>query len=267
MNSGLEQNIKKIVQSYPSCLLQNLDEASLMNRVDTKFIVPAAMILELLQVLREDFSALEINGERIFRYENIYYDTPQFLLYKLHHQGKLNRHKVRVRKYLDSKTQYLEVKFKNNKKRTVKTRVELPNNYSEDLVGYRGFLEAEEVPEVRNLRPSQRSRYQRIALISQDAKERVTIDVNLRHKILAGNTLLKTSMEGLAIIELKQNRLSRESPFYSLMKSKGIRPSKISKYCVGLMMASMKDPLVKYNRFKVIARRVAKVSPTKELVM
>ena len=53
-------------------------------------------------------------------------------LYHDHHNGKLNRYKVRRRRYIDTDTEFLEVKLKNNKKRTIKSRIKLsgqPNEY------------------------------------------------------------------------------------------------------------------------------------------
>ena len=266
MNSSFEHHIKKQLSRYRAQGLEDLEDASLMNRVDTKFVLPLAMVPELLGVLQKDFAALEINGERIFRYENIYYDTPHFLFYNMHHQGRLNRHKVRVRKYLDSNTRFLEVKFKNNKRRTIKNRVELPENYAEDLKEYLGFLSDTDVPKAKELVPCQRSRYQRIALVSPTRCERLTIDIGLRHKMLSGNNSAKTYMDDIAIVELKQKKVCRASPFFVFMKKKGIRQSSISKYCVGLMMASMKNGMLKYNRFKGVARRVAKLGKSENPV-
>jgi hypothetical protein len=37
--------------------------------------------------------------------------------------GKLNRHKIRYRKYVESDLNFFEIKFKSNKNRTIKDRV------------------------------------------------------------------------------------------------------------------------------------------------
>ena len=103
--------------------LDSLKNAVLMNRVDSKFLLPSALAADLLANMSEEYSVLEINGLRAFNYRTTYYDTPQLAHYLAHHNGRLNRFKIRKRTYVESASSYLEVKFKDNRGRTTKTRM------------------------------------------------------------------------------------------------------------------------------------------------
>jgi len=62
--------------------------------------------------LIEDFSILEINGRKIFSYDNIYMDTKDYLFYKQHQEKKKTRTKVRTRYYVNSNLAFFEFKQK-----------------------------------------------------------------------------------------------------------------------------------------------------------
>jgi hypothetical protein len=50
------------------------------------------------------------------------------------------------------------------------------------------------------------------------------------------------------IAELKQENVNRNSVFYQLMKSRCIRPYRLSKYCIGSI--ELYGSALKFNRFK-----------------
>src|SRR5204862_4846249 len=92
---------------------------------DIKFVFPQLQLPLCLKELKHDYQVLDVEGNRISRYESLYFDTPDFHLYHQHQRGKLNRHKIRYRKYVESDLNFFEVKLKNNKSRTIKDRVNL----------------------------------------------------------------------------------------------------------------------------------------------
>ncbi|MBC6906682.1 VTC domain-containing protein [Saccharophagus sp. K07] len=234
--------------------LADLDKASLMNRVDTKFVVPTEDLPEMLRRLQDQFSILEINGKRCFHYHSIYYDTPDYLFYSMHHNRRLNRYKVRVRHYVDSGTSYLEVKFKNNKGRTEKNRAKLKTDDLVRMQDHESFLQKHGVPHISSLVPALENQYYRIALASEERAERLTIDLNLTNLPLPAwrEPQQQTSF---AVLELKQARIDRTSPFFAVAKDLRWRPSGFSKYCMGLALAGCVES-VKYNRFKPIIHRL-----------
>lgn len=227
--------------------LHDLKRAQLMNRVDTKFVVPQADLPALLADLQHAFTILEINNRRLFQYESTYFDTPDFEFYHQHHRGSLNRYKVRFREYHDTQTRFLEVKFKNNKKRTEKNRILISNFEIFDIQNYTDYLQDLGVPACETLVPKLVNRYERIALASEVRAERLTIDINLENSLMSSDA--KLALGPLAILELKQAKLNRNSIAYQALRELQLRPRSFSKYCMGLVLASDAERL-KTNRFR-----------------
>ena len=103
--------------------LGELGEAALLDRVDTKFLLPASLVPEILRRCAPCYRALEVNCARLCRYSTLYFDTADLAFYHAHHAGHARRRKVRVRTYVDTGDRYLEVKLRTNKGRTTKSRV------------------------------------------------------------------------------------------------------------------------------------------------
>lgn len=226
--------------------LIDLKNAALMNRVDTKYLIARHKLNDLLESLLPFYTALEINGKRIFTYENTYFDTPNMDFYHQHHQGKLNRFKVRHRDYVDSEKGFLEVKFKNNKGRTIKSRmgsaIACIDGDNEEQ-----FLAKQLNDQYPNLQATQWGSYQRIALANESAGERLTLDFNLTFSSI--DSVNQVELPNFFIAELKQSKLDFQSPFALEMTRLGIRPQKFSKYCIG---TSLLNPALKSNRFKTV---------------
>src|ERR1700749_1249511 len=100
-----------------------MDRVKLMNRTDTKFTFTSAQLEMVLSEVLENYFILEVDGKRISRYRTLYYDTFNYNLYTKHHNGELNGYKIRHRTYVESEIGFLEIKFKNNKGRTIKDRI------------------------------------------------------------------------------------------------------------------------------------------------
>lgn len=267
MNKQFETQLRQLLARCNSYNLSDLGGATLMNRVDTKFIVHAELVPQIINNLQHHFRVLDINGDRCFTYDNTYYDTGDFQFYSKHHQGKLNRHKVRVRKYVNSDTQFLEVKHKNNKKRTDKQRIAVTEDYDTSLQSYRPFLEEAGISRSIHLAPSLSCRYQRIALSCVHQQDRLTIDFNVKTDLLSDPNSEESPLGNIAIVELKQAKINRDSPVFDFMRKHGVRPASISKYCMGFEQASQHYPTIKFNRFKKIAHRVEKIQNSRGLML
>lgn len=220
-----------------------MDGVKLLDRVDTKFMFNAAFLPRILKEMQRDYYILEINGKRFNHYETLYFDTVDFELYLQHHNGKQNRFKFRSRRYVESDLCYFEVKFKNNKGRTIKERVKRPeivksiSDKSEELVRTASNVD----PAV--LKPQLWVNYVRITFVNKHSQERLTIDTGL-HFV---DDHRRVGYEGLVIAEVKRGSGRDRSPFISLMRSNYIRQDSISKYCLGVISL---HPELKYNRFK-----------------
>lgn len=219
-----------------------MDSVKLMDRTDTKFVFGETELNKILEELKSDYKILDINGNRISKYESLYFDTPKFDLYLKHQSGKLNRYKVRYRKYVESNLNYFEVKFKNNKGRTIKDRVKQTDidntiqDKAQDLLNEKTPLTSE------NLEAKIWVNYSRITLVNKNSPERVTLDLNLHFK----NGEQIKQIENLIIAEVKQDKASK-SPFIKLMRKNHIRVGSISKYCFGIISLFEK---IKQNNFK-----------------
>jgi hypothetical protein len=219
-----------------------MESVKLMNRTDTKFLFTLDQFEEVMSEIKDEYRVLEVNRQRANRYRTLYYDTEDLGLYKEHHAGKLNRYKIRHRTYVESHTGFLEVKFKNNKGRTQKKRIEEsepPNNWGGEN---ERFLYKTQPYDPEKLRPIIWVNYKRYTLVHKTQPERLTIDVELE---FVKNDVTK-KLEGLVIAELKQEK-RHASPFFNMMKKLHIRKGGMSKYCLGIVLTCDN---VKKNSFK-----------------
>ena len=119
--------INSILSKFEPITLEEMDSVKLMERTDTKYVFPVSELPGILEGMISQYRLLDINNVRNQRYESLYYDTNDFLLYNKHLIGKPDRYKIRFRRYLDSAgLTYFEIKHKNNKRTTTKKRTKMP---------------------------------------------------------------------------------------------------------------------------------------------
>lgn len=237
------KQIHNILNSFEPITLEEMDSVKLMNRVDTKFVFSREDLLDILPELNEHYKVLCVENNLTPAYESVYYDNDKLFFYTEHHRKRVDRFKVRYRKYVDSNIAFLEVKHK-HKGRTEKSRIIVDDLVEEMPTDHREFVQTTGVPNV-NLVPVLSNTFNRITLVAKHRVERLTLDVNLSFES-NGKT---ENFNEIVIAELKQAEASRISPFYQLIKQKQIRPNRISKYCIGIIKLFGKEN-VKYNRFK-----------------
>lgn len=244
--------ISAILDHFDPITLAEMDSVRLMDRTDTKFSFHTTHLREILKEAASHYRILNIEGHRISRYKTLYYDTENFDLYNKHHNGKLNRYKVRHRTYLESALGFLEVKFKNNKGRTIKTRIR--EMETTDLTSGRAssFLNRHLPFDPACLVPKVYIHYSRITLVNKLSAERLTIDLNLEFETAAAVT---HHLNQLVIAEVKQDS-KQPSPFVMMMKQRHIREGGISKYCFAIASSFSN---VKKNNFKQKLNHVHKL--------
>lgn len=236
-------NILQLTETFAPITLEEMDGVKLMNRIDTKFAFSMAELVNLLPTLVANYRILEVQQTRTPSYESLYFDDIDFSFYKAHHNGKTNRFKVRIRKYVESNLFFLELKHK-YKGRTDKKRI-VTEGFSQSLdESHIAFLD-KYLANNRKLKANMWNSFNRITLVNKHAEERLTLDFNLSFHW--GDEHYK--FDNLVIAELKQSSVNRNSAFYELMKIKRIRPYRLSKYCIGAIELYSKDQ-IKYNRFK-----------------
>ncbi|MBN8702549.1 MAG: polyphosphate polymerase domain-containing protein [Bacteroidetes bacterium] len=231
----------KIIEDFTPVSLQEIDAVKLMDRVDTKFTFHNNKLSTILSQLKNSYRILSINDTRIHPYESVYFDTSDFKLYLQHHNGKLNRFKLRYRKYATNNKIFFEIKKKNNQGRTSKKRIQVPaldtgiNQTCLDFV-------KKEVDSSRAFEYKLSNYFSRITFVNNLFTERITIDFNL---ILKNDSSTK-SFENIVIAEVKHAK-GCKSDFVKLMRENRIANTSISKYCLGVISLY---PNVKYNAFK-----------------
>ncbi len=230
------------LNTFESISLEEMNVVKLLDRVDTKFTFHIDKLNEILSIISNDYKILTINNLRFARYETRYYDTPAYEMYTKHHNGKLNRKKVRFRTYMDTNIHYFEVKNKTNKGRTIKTRLRREMNDYNITDNAKALLETKTQYLTEELQEAIRIFYKRITLVSKNMTERLTIDFEMRYVL----NEKEKEYPNLVIAELKQDKSSK-SHFAVLMNTLKIKDISMSKYCLGV--ASLADN-VKKNNFK-----------------
>lgn len=249
----MQEKILQHINQFEPISLKEMDAVKLLNRNDTKFIFNVSMLPALLEEVRPHYRVLEINQVRMASYKTLYYDTPDLRLFQLHQNGRTHRFKVRFRNYVDSLLTFLEVKKKNNKGRTIKTRIKISEIEKALSPESATFLKKElQLDDVTQLQPVLKNNFYRITLVNKNCPERVTIDTGVTFSFNGE----RREMNELAIAEVKRDKLSSVSAFAQAMRNAHIIPRGISKYCLGTILLK---PYIKHNTFKVQLRVIEKI--------
>jgi hypothetical protein len=72
----------------PIALQELIELAALQTRVDRKYIVPATALAPVLADLDDATRVLDIDGNRDFLYESVYFDTPERRLGRVLSRGE-----------------------------------------------------------------------------------------------------------------------------------------------------------------------------------
>ena len=257
-----------IVRDFDPISLEEMDGIRLMNRTDTKFVTTAGTARRLLAMAAADYRVQETGGERVMPYYTLYFDTPDMSMFTAHHNGHANRQKLRIRSYVDSGLNFLEVKTKNNHGRTRKKRtaiegfdplhpqhgISFGSDGTQDFCRYAGF-----VRQHLNYRPEAvheqiENRFCRTTLVNRQKTERLTIDSCLCfHNLSTGRSV---SLDNIVIIELKRDGQA-VSPILPLLRELRIKPMGFSKYCIG---SALTNAGLRTNRFKMRLHTIEKMN-------
>ena len=240
-------NYKNVHQkAFEPVALDELDESLFVKRYETKYLFSPELLDSILNGLTDCYRIVSINNHFLQAYETLYFDTPSFKFYLDHQNGKLNRYKVRFRKYPASESMYIEIKFKNNKNQTEKWREEITNKkYSNGVITEEEnrFITTYFKTHPGDLTPRLAIAYSRLAFVHRSNGERVTIDLDLSYS----KGYDEKRFNNFSIAEVKRETPSRDSSFFQIMRELHIPPIRFSKYCFGIYQFY---PLLKYNRFK-----------------
>lgn len=247
MNS--DSNINEILDQFNVISLIETVNLKLLDRIESKYVLNINLLSNILKEVMPHYSIVENNSIKKARYLNVYYDTPSFQLYFLHHNGKGHRYKFRKRCYLDDNKCFLEIKEKTNTGRTLKKRIQLQNNQpsEQELYDLKKYLPKEN----QLLAPVINIEYNRITLVSKTNPERITIDLNIN----ATHNEKSYSFKKLVIIEVKQKE-PINTRFTEILKAHHLRKESFSKYCYSV--CNLLEG-IKSNNFKELNLKIKKI--------
>lgn len=260
----------ELLDSYAPISLAEMGGIKLMNRTDTKFVTTENKLLKLLSYAKDGYYVQQVDGVRVADYYTLYFDTPDHDMYLAHHNGRMSRQKLRIRSYMNTPLNFLEVKTKNNHCRTKKVRIELydfdrtaGNGTAEERCSPMAMTGSRDVGDFlrQHLRydptamlPSIENRFNRITLVNKGKTERLTIDSRVHFHNVHNDA--RMCLNGIVIIELKRDGLAH-SPILDMLRDLRIMPMGFSKYCMGMAMT---DDSIKRNLFKQRLHRIERMS-------
>ena len=253
------------IDGFESVSLAELEaRAALQTRVDRKYIVDHETFERLLSELGGDYRALEIDGERLQRYDSVYFDTPGLTTYKDHLQGRRKRFKCRTRLYGETAC-FFDLKMKGKRGETVKSRLPLSAPEHGSLTGgasaflKRGLLSEYGCAAPAGMVPTLQTSFERLTLIHADQPERLTVDFGITfrtvgsgesHRMRAGHVLIETK-SGAQLGNVDR-----------ILLALGARPVKMcSKYSLGVALS---NPALPTNPYRPLLRRYFDSTPVPE---
>jgi hypothetical protein len=239
----MNKSAENVINDYQPITLEEMDSVKLMNRIDTKYVINRDLLPSILDKINGNYKVLEIKDQRIFPYESLYYDTNSDFMYMAHHNGKLNRYKIRFRKYVSSNLCFLEIKYKVKGTRTIKYRTIIEDIETTLSKKAKNYIEKYTPFQDSHLVPKIYTNFSRITLVNNELTERVTIDLNLNFK-QNGSEL---PLENICIIEMKRDTSAGNTILIDILNNLRASNQGFSKYCIG---RAMLEKELKANNFK-----------------
>ena len=245
-------------------LAELTERASLLTRIDRKYVLPRSALDAVLGDLDPAVRVLDIDGVRSSAYESVYFDTPELTSFLMAAHPRRRRFKIRTRTYVDSAQSYLEVKTRGGRGVTVKDRLPYAlddratlttegRQYTDTVLDEADI----EGAQGQDLVPTLMTRYLRTTLFVPESSSRATIDTGLSWAMLAGRRSARPAAQErrldrprLAIVETKSG--ARASAVDRILWAHGHRPATISKYGTG--MAALRSDLPA-NKWAPVLRR------------
>lgn len=235
-------------------------QASMLTRVDRKYILTISQAQSAINLLSEETRILDIDGLRSHAYSSIYFDTPELSSFYGSAHPRRRRFKVRLRRYDDSALSFLEVKTRGPRGLTVKERIpyDFEASHDEHLTSegqewvHTILTRSHICTEVTTLAPTLHGNYSRTTLLLPGGQGRATLDTNLKWHLPQGqcrqsDTISdELSADHLVIIETKSS--ATPSALDHALWSTGIRPTRISKYATALSALRPELPHHRWHR-------------------
>ncbi|HUQ08535.1 MAG TPA: polyphosphate polymerase domain-containing protein [Kofleriaceae bacterium] len=225
----MTSSLAAVAAEFPAASVELREGRELLRRVDTKFLCPREIALDVVATLVGNYAALPTPGGNLATYRSLYFDTSDLRCYHDHRRGRRLRHKVRIRHYPERELTYLEVKTKRNEAVTDKQRQQLAFRAEHLGDGEQAFLAGVTDLPVHDLRPMMRIDFRRLSLVSLHSAERVTIDCDLVAATLDG---AQWDAGDRVVVEVKQAPFCVRTPVMRALLAHGQREQSMSKYTI-----------------------------------
>jgi hypothetical protein len=242
----------RVLARFDEASPELLEARALQQRVDRKYLLPKGLMDSLLEDLGTYYRLARAGDALLARYDTLYFDTPDRLLYEDHRRGRRPRYKVRVRHYLDRRLIFLEIKRKDTNGCTRKARLGLPFGETRFGADACQFIDAHCPVGATRLIPRVSVAFFRLTLVGEQANERVTFDWNIEFR--DGQRCQREA--DLVIVEIKQARYSNISGVFDALRRLHVREQPLSKYC----LATVRLARVRANTFRPALRAVERLS-------
>ena len=204
--------------------LDAIESVALMDRFDSKYVVPEAWLTHLVVAMKEH-QVLTIDDHVTTTYNNLYFDTDEGQCLEDHTRGRNVRFKVRIRHYDNTGVAFLEVKLRDAHSKTTKHRVVRSNATAWDapLTNDEWSFLATHIPHATDLKPCLQSSFERFTLAHLADGERITFDRNLAFKVPELDASLDRHwvrpVPHLAVVEWKQHRVNHQGQLIQAIRA------------------------------------------------
>jgi len=253
-------NLQASLSNLSPIYLNEIEGAELMNRLDQKYLIRRDWIPRLIDECKAHYRVLEVEGLRQSAYINRFIETPEYSSLHAHTRGRNIRFKARIRQYASNSRAFMEVKEKTIHGQTLKSRIE-----REGALSSNGALTEDEIEFLRlnyGYAGPQLTQttcgFNRITLVSNEREERITLDTD----ILFESDSNQDGLGDLAIVEIKQARINRFSPFLIALEAFRFehtplgRQTSLSKYVVGTLLL---NPNLPTRTYRSVIKRIRKL--------
>ena len=225
-----------LAQFAPISLEDLTVQAALLQRFDTKYIVPLQRIEDVYAALSDSTLILENDGMRATSYVTAYFDSEDLHTYFDHLKKRRKRFKIRTRYYAESTDGFLEIKIQMPRGQTRKVRwpLDVSESGSELSDEHRELLNealqsSSYQPLSHQYQQTLTTTFSRTTLFDPVTLERITIDFDLLASTDGASVELGHRH---AIVEIKSP--TQVGHAHRVFTSLGIRPVSVSKYCVAM---------------------------------
>lgn len=241
------------IKNFAPISLEDMNtHSALLERQENKYVLTVDQFQELISEFSDKFDRLTIDGQAVFNYRSVYFDTDSLIGYTYHNQGRNKRRfKIRTRYYIESGLCFFEIKVKDKRGGTIKKRMKY-NAADYGTINDEAMKFMHDTYEQVYAEPFQHKisammevNYSRMTLVAKRGGERMTIDFNLWFT----EGKYRTHVRPFVIIETKSP--TGKGIADSIFRQHNIRSRSCSKYCLGANLLRFN---VKHNRFKPLLK-------------